>query len=951
MQHRFLFKAFAVSVFAFTLFFTTPTFSQNITIQISGTVFDEANEKIIPNVAIIVLPIDPNEEMERVIGIISTRDGTFQHTFTYKYPFKIRFSHVSYQTKDVVIQNQTDAINQRISLTSKIIEGEEVVVTAEMVPKQELEMPETIYTVSTVDVQQLASFDVFDLVSTLREVDIATQSMTMQSVNTRGFNSSANKRFLQLTDGIDNRAPGFNFPVGNLMGLIDLDISSLELYPGPASAKYGSNAINGVLLMNSRSPFEDQGLTLEMKTGVVGLNLSGKTFFSAEGNGIYDFQARYAKALSDKFAYKITSSYMTGTDWKANNYNNIGFGGLEETHPDQPGYNGVNTYGDEGFVFQDLYSDDDGFAYTGPPVTRTGYKESDLVDYDISTLRLSSTIQYRINDLNTAEVWGRYGSTNSLYTGDSRIRLKDFSMYQTGIKFNLNRLSLKGYTNWQDSGNSYDVNSLARNLILAAKSDQDWYRDFRIAYTRGAPALGVIPGRFDDARKFADSGITLITGRDAEARFQPNTEEFNTQVNRIVASTDPDSGAAFQDNSSMYYFESEYDFGQVLELDNLKIGANYKFYNLDSDGTIFPDTLGNSITNYEYGIYGLSKQVFFDEQLRSSSALRIDKNENFKPRISVQASFNYTQNERDYFNFSYQYGFRYPGVREQFINRNLGTSRILGGLNKNLEPYDLQLNTITLDDVNKFNDALGSDPSAQARLENLSILENGILKEDQLTSFKPELVNTFEVGYRRLLTESLYITLNYYVSFYENFIGITRLVKPRTSPSTDLFIASGQINNDIENEKFFVNSNSEGQLLVQGASFDLEYISGGFSSSINGSYSKLLQDSDDPITPGFNTPPWKVNFEWGHREIAPNVGFKMTFKLRTKYYWESSFLDGPIDTYGHFDIQLNAKVPKLKSTLKFGITNLGIKKYYNTYGGPSIGNIIFATYSYTPKLF
>jgi outer membrane receptor protein involved in Fe transport len=940
----------SLCVFFLVILFTTNASSQNRSIQISGTVLDESNNKEISNVAIIILPIDPNEEMERVIGIISERDGTFQHSFNYKYPFKIRFSHVSFITKDVVIESEAEARDQRILMSSKVFEGEEVVVTAEMVPKQELEMPETIYTVSTVDVQQLASFDVFDLVSTLREVDIATQSMTMQSVNTRGFNSSANKRFLQLTDGIDNRAPGFNFPVGNLMGLIDLDISSLELYPGPASAKYGSNAINGVLLMNSRSPFEDQGLTFEMKTGVVGLKLSGQTFFSAEGNGIYDFQTRYAKALNDKLAFKITSSYMTGTDWQAKNYANIGFGGPEETHPDQPGYNGVNTYGDEGFVFQDLYTSG-GFSYSGPPVTRTGYKEDDLVDYDISTFRLSSTVEYRINDLNTAEIWGRYGSTNSLYTGDSRIRLKDFSMYQTGVKFNLNRLSLKGYTNWQDSGNSYDVNSLARNLIISAKSNEDWYRDFRIAYTRGYPILGIAPGRFDDAREFADSGITLLPGKDVSPRFQPGTDEFNNEVSRITSSTDAESGAAFKDNSNMYYFESEYDFGEVLSLDNLKAGANIKLYNLDSEGTIFPDTANNEITNYEYGIYGLSKQVFFDEKLRSSAALRIDKNENFDPRISFQSSFNYTSNEKDYFNFSYQYGFRYPGVREQFINRDLGTSRVLGGLIRNIESYDLQLNSFTQDAVNEFYDALGSNPSTQARLANLSILEEGILREDQLTSFKPELVNTFEVGYRRLLSESVYITLNYYVSFYENFIGITRLVKPRTSPSTDLFAASGQINNDTENEKYFVYSNSEGQLLVQGASFDLEYISGGFSSSINGSYSKLLQDSDDPITPGFNTPPWKLNFEWGHREIAPNVGFKISFKYRTEYFWESSFLDGPIDAYGHFDIQMNAKMPRLKSTLKFGITNLGIKKYYNTYGGPSIGNIIFATYSYTPKLF
>ncbi|MDZ7806396.1 MAG: hypothetical protein U5K71_04690 [Gracilimonas sp.] len=91
--------------------------------------------------------------------------------------------------------------------------------------------------------------------------------------------------------------------------------------------------------------------------------------------------------------------------------------------------------------------------------------------------------------------------------------------------------------------------------------------------------------------------------------------------------------------------------------------------------------------------------------------------------------------------------------------------------------------------------------------------------------------------------------------------------------------------------------------------------------------------------------------KWGHRAIAENVGFKMTYRLRSQYYWESSFLDGPIDTYGHFDFQFNVGIPTVQSTIKFGVTNIGIKEYYNIYGGPSIGSILFATLNFNPKMF
>ena len=650
------------------------------------------------------------------------------------------------------------------------------------------------------------------------------------------------------------------------------------------------------------------------------------------------------------------------------NFDNINFDGTvtsnsEQKLPDNPAYNGVNIYGDESFSYLPLYSLNAGRDEYGA-VSRTGYSESDLVNYEITTTRAAGSVHINILPETKIILDGRYGQTNSLYTGDSRIRLDGFSMYQGSIEVESKNLNLLGYSTWQDSGNSYDVANLSRKLISAAKADSDWYRDFLFAYTRGISLLGVPGGNFEEARKFADGGFTLLESSrgNTRARFEPGTVEFQEQFNAIKNSTDPAAGAAIRDDSRLYHIQSSYHIPGIYEQTDLEVGGNFRFYDVISHGTIFPDTASNDISNFEFGGYVAVQSSMLDERLQLNSSMRVDKNENFATRFSPQVAATYRHNEKHYFRASFQNGFRYPGIREQFINKNFGDKLLVGGLPNIVGQYSLQGNAITEQAVERFNDAVIDDMNisvtnpesfnrTQAELNNLSILESGIVKETELLNIKSERVNTFEIGYKRLFTPRIFLDLGYYMSFYNDFIGITRVIKPRTSPSVDLFSAANQINNTLENDRLYIYSNARDRLIVQGLSFDLDYLSGEFLTSLNGSWTNLITSSEDPITPGFNTPPFKMNFEWGHRAIAPNVGFKMVFRLRTNYYWESTFLDGPIDTYGHFDFQLNVRMPSAKSMLKFGVSNVGIEEYYNMFGGPSIGSILFATFTYNPKSF
>ena len=245
-------------------FFNTQTASAQESIHISGKVVDNMTQKEVSDVSVIIAPVSGTDSTS--IGTSTNQDGHFDFHFNYDIPFKLIFKHVSYYNDHIVIRDKK-SVGLKFEIVPKVIEGEGVTITSDLVSEEELSSSTTIDRISKVDIEQLASFSVFDLVSNLREVDVATQSMTMQSVNTRGFNASANKRFLQLTDGVDNQAPGLSFPVGDLMGSSSLDIVSVEILPGPSSAKYGSSALNGVLLTETKDPFIDEGFSIMTKGG------------------------------------------------------------------------------------------------------------------------------------------------------------------------------------------------------------------------------------------------------------------------------------------------------------------------------------------------------------------------------------------------------------------------------------------------------------------------------------------------------------------------------------------------------------------------------------------------------------------------------------------------------------------------------------------------------------
>src|SRR5690606_24179524 len=112
---------------------------------------------------------------------------------------------------------------------------------------------------------------------------------------------------------------------------------------------------NGLLLMNSKSPFTYQGLSAYVKTGLMSASNRTQT-----NTAFYDVAVRFAKAFNDKFAFKANIAYLKADDWQATDYRDQSFANNTDLENNigntqgNPMYDGVNWYGDVGANLYDI---------------------------------------------------------------------------------------------------------------------------------------------------------------------------------------------------------------------------------------------------------------------------------------------------------------------------------------------------------------------------------------------------------------------------------------------------------------------------------------------------------------------------------------------------------------------------------------------------------------------
>jgi len=911
------------------------------------------------------------ETGETLIGASILIDGTITGTitdFNGNYSLKVRqtpatltYSYTGYET---IKRQVTGDAKIDVAIGTSAIMKDEVVVSASRVEESILQSPVTIEKLDLIAIQQSASADYYDEITKLKGVHNTQASLTFNSINARGFAGHGNTRFVQLQDGMDNAAPLLNFPTGNIVGISELDIKSVELIPGASSALYGPNAFNGILLMESKDPFIYQGLSVQLKSGVTEGSLNSDPFY---GGSI-----RYAKAFNDKLAFKVNFSGLLAKDWDANDYDGqrspTVFG---NSAPGDPTFDGINVYGDESLI------------PVAGGVRRTGWTEQQLQESRAAeSFKYDAALHYRITDNLEANVSYKYGTGSSVYQGSERYALRGLVQQFAKVELNSDKWNIRAYRSMTDDGDSYNMTALGafanealfpsaisvpESLIIPG-AFQGIVGGWAAAYSQtfdGAFALFGIPGGdHDAAREFADNGgfaaypaaigelfkefsglpdaqadfvLAAFTGsprNDAEGNPSPEAE---AAIEAVRSGLFQKGGAGFIDDSNLNHVEGNYDLTSLVnDVVSLQIGANYRLYDLYTAGTIFnedPDGDGvfERIKIGEYGGYLQASKSVLNEQLKLTGSVRYDKNQNFEGQFSPRVSMVYSIGEKKQHNIraSYQTGFRNPTTQGQYIYFPT-TSILLGGTRENAERYGV------------FEGGAWSEDSY---LTYLSTGDDADLRDIYLDYVQPEKLQSIDIGYKGITNKKLFIDVNGYYSIYKDFIQQDNVYSKEESSHQGNLLPAGTVFRPYFNAPIDVNA--------FGITGSLDYVlRDNWKLGGNYSYNDFSFDTDNLPTgfegfdPGFNTPKHKINVGLSNRKIAKNLSFGVNLKWQDEFYWFGSFGEGMIPSYYAVDAQIGYRIPKAKTTIKLGVNNLTNNNYITNYGAAIIGRMSHITITY-----
>ncbi|MBB6130998.1 TonB-dependent receptor [Mucilaginibacter lappiensis] len=817
----------------------------------------------------------------------------------------------------------------------------EVVVSASRISESILRSPVSIEKITAADFRRSAAPSFFDALENVKGVQLITPSLGFRIINTRGFANTTNVRFTQLVDGVDNQAPHIGAPIGNALGPSDLDIESVEIIPGTASALYGLNAINGLANFITKDPFTTQGVSIQQKTGVnhVGDKETSAHLFS-------ETSFRIAKALSKKFAFKLNGTYTTGYDWIADNTADLnaaanaklGIGG----GPDNPGYDPVNGYGNESSDRKTVTLG--GKQYS---IARTGYAEKDVTSYNLHNVKVDVGLAYKLNDNTRINYTYRFADLDNIYQRANRFRLSGYILQQHALEIKNNIYQVRGYWTSENTGKSYNLRSAGENIDRNFKNDNTWYADFTKGFNSATASGATVLQALQQARQLADAG-----------RYQPGTAAFKNTLDKLADINNWDVGAALQVKDDLFHVEGQVNISNAISSTfqketglDLLAGFDHRTYIIHPDGNYFINYVpGKEYSNIDYSKTGGFVQVakeFFDRELKLSATLRADRNDYFDLKLNPRFTAVYSPVVEQNFRVSFQSGYRFPSIFEAFSNVNSGGVKRIGGLR--VVSNGIFENSYLRTSIDAFQAAVKNDFNSGINTNAAIEKEKGLLKKNQYTYLQPEHINSFEAGYKSILFDGqLSVDADFYYNKYNNFIGQVEINVPNTQKTDSI---PYYLNDKNKQARYRAWTNSQSTVYNIGGSLGLSYkLFQNYVLTGNVSYAKLQRTAnEDALEDGFNTPQWITNFSFGGNRVIGNFGFNASYKWQSGFYWQSFLVNGNVDHYGTIDAQVNYDFLKTGLNLKIGATNL-TNKYYNSFlGGPAIGGFYYTTLTLAVK--
>jgi iron complex outermembrane receptor protein len=877
--------------------------------QISGQVITEGDEPLAGSTVLV---------KGTFLGTGTNSEGSFVlPTAGANFPLVLSISYLGYETQQVTVTGPSQQLV--VTLIPDRAATNQIVVAASREAENILRVPVTVEKINQQDIKQLTRPDLLHSLTQFKGIDVNVSSMLNNSISTRGFNSASSERLIQLVDYMDIQSPSLNAGSGNSLGLPDIDVASVEVLYGPSSALYGANAFNGVVLLNSRDAFTDQGLDVRLRGGQ---------------RDYFDGQLRYAQRLGRRWAFKVTGSYLTANDWVADNFsaqqpsgqvlvNNPTGSGL--------GYDAVNRYGDVSLTFSSNPADPTyGGALAGRTVFLPGWTEGELLAKDdrAQLYRVIPSISFLLsNKVKATASFERAQGTNTVQS-TIRLRSKNFATNQYRFALEGERWFVRAYQT-QDFGNdTYNLGFLGNFLQTAVDpaTGQSYASSYFARYAQTYNQTFFTNGNNDAQAQAAAQAAA------ASAQLAAGSPAFNTLRQSIIEESTPGRGARINPSSRLNDISAQYNFG--LGFSDLIVGGAYREFRLDKTGRLFDNNEGKGIRNYEYGGYAQLTKTLLSDRLKLAAAGRLDYFKNFDTAFSPRASAVYSLGSDKQHNFraSFSRAFRSPTQSDQYVNIDFLAVVSHGNVGQGFQGYSPALGANFAQVATQV--ATGTNPTTALAPYVLNI-----------APLRLEEANSFEAGYKGLLGKNLVVDLSYYRSYYNNFVTNGQPVISNVDGSQPTFAQlaaaapNGFQNTQLPTRVVVVSRNLDLLVRTQGALASLTYTAIP-ALNLTGNYSlNVLLNSSDEV-PFYNTPKHKFNVG-AFGNVTRQLGYRVNYHWAQAHRYESSFAVGYLDAYRSVDAQVHYLLPKLNTTLELGGSNLFNTNNVQVYGGPQIGQLLY----------
>ncbi|RMH56872.1 MAG: TonB-dependent receptor [Bacteroidetes bacterium] len=357
---------------------------------LTGTVTEAETGQTLPGASVLLVGTTQ--------GTATDADGRYRLTGIAPGTYTVQVSFTGFQTALIPITLAAGETRQLdVALEAAVSElGNITVETASRRAEKLVNAPASI---SVLSAREIASDAATSTVAALRNttgVDMAQTGIDRREVVLRGFNNAFSGATYALVDYRQAAAPALAVNLWSIMPNAPIDVDRVEIVRGPGSALYGAGVDAGVVHFITKDPFTNPGTTIALTGGE---------------RSTFGGQFRHAGSAGN-VGYKIVGSYLQAHEW--------------ELDPNDP----VDA----------AQLDDDLIAR----------------NYDYQKYQVNAELQYRFNPTTRLILnGGTSGLTTPTLSGIGTLQADGYGYSFGQIRLQAGGLFAQVYANFNDAGESF----------------------------------------------------------------------------------------------------------------------------------------------------------------------------------------------------------------------------------------------------------------------------------------------------------------------------------------------------------------------------------------------------------------------------------------------------------------------------------------------------------------